>query len=235
MHKRYRTGALVTHALRGVDLDVEEGEFVSIVGPSGSGKTTLLHTIGGLDRNYEGTVEVHGRELGSMSDVELSDYRNKTVGFVFQAFYLLPHLSCAENVALPSLFARNAGAPPSRADVHERAKAALARVELADKIDAPPTTLSGGQRQRVAVARALFNRPSLMLCDEPTGNLDQKMSATIIDLFREVHASDGITIMLVTHDPKIAAATDRQIVVEDGRIADDSSMPSSAAQPEAPA
>ncbi|MEX1362245.1 MAG: ABC transporter ATP-binding protein [Nannocystaceae bacterium] len=231
MHKSYRTGKLVTPVLHGVDLEIGDGETVSIVGPSGSGKSTLLHAIGGLDRDYEGTIEVEGRDLHSMDDAELSAYRNQHVGFVFQTFNLLPHQTCAENVALPALFARGK-AVISHAEALERARAVLARVDLSDKVDAPPTTLSGGQRQRVAIARALFNEPQLMLCDEPTGNLDSAMGAAIIELFTRLNEEDGITVVIVTHDPKIAASTQRSVRVEDGRVVE---QPRSAAsQTEAP-
>jgi putative ABC transport system ATP-binding protein len=220
MHKSYRTGKLVTPVLHGVDLDIADGEMVSIVGPSGSGKSTLLHAIGGLDRDYEGAIEVDGRELRGMSDVDLSRYRNEHVGFVFQTFNLLHHQTCAENVALPALFARGNDVP-SHAAALVRAREVLARVDLADKVDAPPTTLSGGQRQRVAIARALFNHPRLMLADEPTGNLDSVMGATIIELFRRLNDEDGITVIIVTHDPKIAAATQRTVRVQDGRVVEE--------------
>ncbi|MEM9462143.1 MAG: ABC transporter ATP-binding protein [Myxococcota bacterium] len=217
MHKSYRTGKLVTPVLHGVDLDIAQGEMVSIVGPSGSGKSTLLHAIGGLDRDYEGTIEVDGRDLRAMSDVELSEYRNRYVGFVFQTFNLLPHRTCAENVALPALFARGEGTlTPS--DALARARDVLGRVDLSDKVDARPTTLSGGQRQRVAIARALFNRPRLMLCDEPTGNLDSVMGRAILDLFVRLGEEDGITVVIVTHDPTIANATQRTVRVQDGRV-----------------
>lgn len=217
MHKSYRTGKLVTPVLHGVDLDVADGEMVSIVGPSGSGKSTLLHAIGGLDRDYEGTIEVDGRDLRAMSDVELSAYRNRHVGFVFQAFNLLHHQTCVENVALPALFARGEGML-SREQALDRAREVLGRVDLHDKVDALPTTLSGGQRQRVAIARALFNRPRLMLCDEPTGNLDSVMGKAIIELFRRLNEEDGITLVVVTHDPKIAASTQRTVRVQDGLV-----------------
>ena len=217
MHKSYRTGKLVTPVLHGVDLDIDDGEMVSIVGPSGSGKSTLLHAIGGLDRDYEGTIEVAGRELQSRSDVELSRYRNEHVGFVFQTFNLLNHQTCAENVALPALFSRGKELL-SHADALVRAREVLTRVDLAEKVDVPPTTLSGGQRQRVAIARALFNRPRLMLADEPTGNLDSVMGANIIELFRRLNEEDGITVVIVTHDPKIAASTKRTVRVQDGKV-----------------
>ncbi len=216
MHKSYSTGKLVTEVLRGVDLDIEDGEFLSIIGPSGSGKTTLLHAIGGLDSDYKGSIEVLGHTLAKLSDVELSAYRNETVGFVFQSFYLLPHLTCLENIALPAVFRRSDAM--SEADATARAQEVLGQVDLAEKAEALPTMLSGGQRQRIAIARALFHRPKVILCDEPTGNLDSKMGAAIIDLFRQLNENDGITVVIVTHDPTIAANTRRKILVADGAL-----------------
>jgi putative ABC transport system ATP-binding protein len=217
MCKSYRTGKLVNEVLRGVDLDVEDGEFVSIIGPSGSGKTTLLHAIGGLDRDYTGKVEVDGLDLHALGDVELSDYRNRRVGFVFQSFYLLGHLSCVENVALPAMFARHDRQTDHRAAL-ARARDVLELVGLQDKIDALPTTLSGGQRQRVAIARALFHEPRLMLADEPTGNLDARMGDSIIELFHRLNRDELLTVLLVTHDPRIAATAGRKILVHDGTL-----------------
>lgn len=216
MEKSYRTGKLVNHVLKGVDLDIEDGEFVSIVGPSGSGKTTLLHAIGGLDADYKGSVEVFGKDLHKLRDVELSTYRNQQVGFVFQSFYLLAHMSCIENVALPAVFSRD-GAHDLLA-ARARAREVLAQVGLDEKFDDLPTTLSGGQRQRVAIARALFSRPKLVLCDEPTGNLDAEMGATVMELFAELNASEDVTMLIVTHDANVASATNRQIRVEDGLL-----------------
>lgn len=226
MHKSYRTGKLQTHVLKGVDLEIEDGDFVSIIGPSGSGKTTLLHAIGGLDSDYEGAVEVDGKDLHKLNDADLSDYRNRTVGFVFQSFYLLATRTCVENVALPAVFAR--GKALSEQAATERAKEVLRKVGLDDKFDALPTMLSGGQRQRVAIARALFNRPKLMLCDEPTGNLDSKMGSAIIDLFRELNREDGITVVIVTHDPSIAKLTRRRVRVDDGQLEIEDVAPSEA-------
>lgn len=217
MHKTYHTGKVATEVLRGIDLDIDEGDFVAIIGPSGSGKTTLLHAIGGLDAEYTGTVEVEGKDLHKMSDVELSDYRNRTVGFVFQHFYLLPHLTCLENVTLPHVFSR--AEQLAEDALRKRGMEVLEQVDLVEKADDPPTTLSGGQRQRIAIARALFNRPRLLLCDEPTGNLDSKLGASILALFRQLNEEHGITVLIVTHDPAIAAATSRQVVVADGKLA----------------
>lgn len=216
MHKSYSTGKVVTDVLRGVDLDIEDGEFISITGPSGSGKSTLLHAVGGLDSDYKGSIEVEGKDLAKLGDPELSAYRNETVGFVFQSFYLLPHLTCLENIALPAVFKR--GGELDEAAANARAKAVLEQVDLAEKADAFPTMLSGGQRQRIAIARALFNKPKVMLCDEPTGNLDSKTGEAILDLFRTLNEKDGITVLVVTHDPGIAASTPRTILVADGAL-----------------
>lgn len=216
MHKSYSTGKVVTDVLRGVDLDIEDGEFISIIGPSGSGKSTLLHAVGGLDSDYKGSIEVEGKDLAKLSDAELSVYRNETVGFVFQSFYLLPHLTCLENIALPAMFKR--GGELDEAGAKARAMAVLEEVDLVGKADALPTMLSGGQRQRIAIARALFNKPKIMLCDEPTGNLDSKTGAAILALFRTLNEKDGITVLVVTHDPGIAASTARKILVADGAL-----------------
>ena len=231
MEKSYRTGKLVNKVLHGVDLDIEAGEFVAIVGPSGSGKSTLLHALGGLDRDFTGKLEVDGRDLHEMSDVQLSNYRNREVGFVFQAFNLLAHLSCRENVALPAQFARGEDAP-NHEEASKRAAEMLGRVGLDDKVDALPSTLSGGQKQRVAIARALFNRPRLMLCDEPTGNLDSKMGSQILDLFRALNEEDGITVLVVTHDPRISDIAPRTIRVEDGQLFENSADSDSDSEPE---
>ena len=216
MHKSYSTGKVVTEVLRGVDLDIEDGEFISVIGPSGSGKSTLLHAVGGLDSDYKGSIEVDGKDLAKLSDAELSGYRNETVGFVFQSFYLLPHLTCMENIALPAVFKR--GGELDEAAANARAKAVLEQVDLAEKADSLPTMLSGGQRQRIAIARALFNKPKVMLCDEPTGNLDSKTGSAVIELFRTLNERDGITVIIVTHDPRIAASTPRKILVADGAL-----------------
>jgi putative ABC transport system ATP-binding protein len=220
LRKSYRSAKVTNEVLRDVDLEIAHGELVSIVGPSGSGKTTLLHAIGGLDTDYEGDVVVDGKNLRHLDDAELSTYRNRDVGFVFQSFYLLPHLTCQENVALPALFARGDDAL-SHKKALARASEVLEQVDLAEKIDARPTTLSGGQRQRVAIARALFNRPKLMLCDEPTGNLDSVMGKTIIELFRALNVAEKITMIIVTHDPSVSALTPRTIVCRDGKLVDE--------------
>lgn len=220
MKKSYRTGRLITEVLHGVDLEVAAGEMVALIGPSGSGKSTLLHALGGLDRDYEGTIEVDGRDLHKLSDRDLSDYRNRHVGFVFQAFNLLDHLTCRENVALPARFGRDEGLLDDDA-AFARADDLLERVGLREKLRARPNTLSGGQKQRVAIARALFSRPQLMLCDEPTGNLDRATGEQIVELFRALNREDGITILIVTHDTRISDMTGRTIRVEDGELFED--------------
>jgi ABC-type lipoprotein export system ATPase subunit len=220
MRKSYRTGRVATEVLRGIDLDIAQGELVSIVGPSGSGKSTLLHAIGGLDRDYTGTIEVDGKDLHTLGDAQLSAYRNTSVGFVFQSFYLLPHLTLLENVSLPATFTRGAAALDDDA-LALRAHEVLREVELDERAESMPTMLSGGQRQRVAIARALFNRPKLLLGDEPTGNLDSKMGAQIVELFRKLNREQEITVLLVTHDPRVADVTDRTLRVEDGQLFED--------------
>jgi putative ABC transport system ATP-binding protein len=211
LEKRYGAEAV----LRGVTLTVEEGELVSLIGRSGSGKSTLLHVLGGLDRRYTGSVEVLGRELASLDDRGLARFRNREVGFVFQAFNLLDHLTVRENVALPSYFAD--GAMAGVAESRARADEALERVGVRDKADARPGELSGGQKQRVAIARALYARPRLLLADEPTGNLDSETGAQIIELFRALNR-DRITIVIVTHEERVSQAAARVLRVDDGRI-----------------
>jgi ABC-type lipoprotein export system ATPase subunit len=207
--------------LAGIDLTVEANEFVSIVGRSGSGKTTLLNLVGGLDSDYAGVVEVDGRVLGDLGDAQLSQMRSRYVGHVFQAYYLLDHLSCEENVAVASLFARGEG-QRDRSWVRRRAAEVLEKVGLGEAGRRRPTTLSGGERQRVALARALFHRPALLLCDEPTGNLDTETGAEIVDLLRTLHRNDEVTVIAATHDETIAAACGRVLRLRDGRIADGS-------------
>lgn len=214
VNKWYGSGAGRQQILYDVEVDVEQGELVSIVGTSGSGKSTLLNIIGGLDRQYKGTVEVLGSRYGSLTDRQLSTLRNQQIGFVFQAFNLLDHLTCWENVALPAFFGKSKGDP------YRRASAMLERVGLGSKLDAKPTNLSGGQKQRVAIARALFNEPTLLLCDEPTGNLDTKTGLQIIDLFSTLNSDDGLTVLIVTHELRVSSVADRLIRLEDGRVVD---------------
>ncbi len=202
----------VTEALREVSFNVTAGAFVTVVGTSGSGKTTLLNIIGGLDTEYRGRALVAGRDLKSLADTELSRFRNQTVGFVFQHFHLLDHLDALQNVALPSFFGSDTH------DVPGRAEEALIRVGLQDKLRSLPSQLSGGQKQRVAIARALFSRPRLILCDEPTGNLDRRTSAQIISLFESLNRDDNITVMVVTHEDSLFSAIRQTVHIEDGRL-----------------
>lgn len=219
VHKSYRLGAgrnaALLPVLRGVDFDVAAGEFVALVGRSGSGKSTLLGLLGGLDTDYTGELTVAGKDLRTLSDAELSAYRNSTIGFVFQAFHLLDHLSCEDNVALPALFGPGKERKEAR---RARARELMEHVGIADKVGTRPGTLSGGQKQRLAIARALYHRPSLLICDEPTGNLDSASAAAILGLFRRLRDASGVTLLIVTHDPAIAAAADRVIEIRDGVI-----------------
>lgn len=214
VHKSYRLGRAELPVLRGVDFEVADGEFVTVVGRSGSGKSTLLGILGGLDTDYRGEVEVAGKSLRKLSDAELSAYRNATIGFVFQSFHLLTHLSCLDNASLPALFRR--GEERGRAALRARAREVLEQVGIADKGEVRPSTLSGGQKQRLAIARALFYRPSLLICDEPTGNLDSASAASVLQLFQELRREARVTLLIVTHDPTIAGAADRVIEIRDG-------------------
>ena len=206
-------------ALDEIDLHIYPGDFITVVGTSGSGKTTLLNVVGGLDSDFEGKALVDGKDLKTMSDENLSRFRNQTVGFVFQQFNLLPKTSALENVKLPLFYSRD----PGIGDANERAKACLELVGLADRMGHETTQLSGGQQQRVAIARALVNKPSVILADEPTGALDTKTSLEILDLFRELNES-GITVMVVTHDQEVADESRRSLLFRDGRIVDDTVM-----------
>ncbi len=225
--KTYRAedGGAETRVLRGVTLRISEGEMVALTGASGSGKSTLLNIIGGLDRDFTGSVAVDGQELARLPDAALSAFRNRTVGFIFQQFHLLPHLPVLANVALPRWFDRR----HDRIDFAAEAREALAQVGLAHKADARPNHLSGGEKQRVAIARALFNHPCLLLCDEPTGALDSENTARVFDLIADLNARRGLTVVVVTHEPDIAARCPRRVHLKDGVIADDSASPAGGA------
>jgi ABC-type lipoprotein export system ATPase subunit len=205
--------------LSDLDLDVEAGELVAVVGRSGVGKTTLLNIIGGLDTSYHGSVEVDGRRLADLGDRELSSFRGRTVGFVFQAYNLLEHLTVAENASLPWLFAHGHGSIGDRHEARRRAHEVLEEVGLADRADDVPPALSGGERQRVALARALFHRPRLLLCDEPTGNLDEATAVRIADLLQGVHRGGAVTVVIATHDPAMSRLADRVLVLSGGALA----------------
>ncbi|MFY0570521.1 ABC transporter ATP-binding protein [Archangium lansingense] len=200
--------------LDGLSLDVADGDFVAVVGPSGSGKSTLLHLLGGLDVHYQGDVEVAGVKLSGLKDKELARFRNEHVGFVFQSFHLIPNLSAVENVLMPSHF----GAASS--DARNRAESLLDRVGLLAKKDRAPVRLSGGERQRVAIARALFTGPRLLLCDEPTGNLDAATGAGVIALFEELNR-EGITLLAVTHEERMSSAARRVLRLKEGRLVEE--------------
>lgn len=214
--KSYKLGDdILVEALRGINLKINKGEFVAITGPSGSGKSTLMHLIGILDKPTSGEVDLDGENIATLSEEKLAILRNKYIGFVFQAFNLLPKTSAVENVELPLIYSK-----VPAAERRERATQALEDVGLGDRIDHTPNQLSGGQQQRVAIARALVTRPSLILADEPTGNLDSKSSQEIIELLRSINAK-GNTIVLVTHEPDIAAEARRIVVVKDGEVLSD--------------
>ncbi len=208
----YESGRLQVAALRGVDLHIGEGEFVAIVGPSGSGKSTLMHIIGCLDRATAGEYRLAGSAVDELSDDELARLRNRTIGFIFQSFNLLPRTSAVDNVATPLLY-QNVG----RGERHDRAARALERLGLGERLTHEPTELSGGEQQRVAVARALVTEPALILADEPTGNLDSRSGSDVMNVFHDLHAQ-GRTIVLITHDPDVAAQAQRQVHVRDGLI-----------------
>jgi putative ABC transport system ATP-binding protein len=209
--KTYDAGENAVQALRGVDVAIQEGEFLAIIGPSGSGKSTLMHILGCLDSPSTGKYWLDGQDVAELTSRQLARIRNQKIGFIFQTFNLLPRATVLKNVELPLLYAGL-----SRGERRERAAAALERVGLGNRAKHRPNELSGGQRQRVAIARALVNNPSLILADEPTGNLDQKTGSEIIDIFENLAGQE--TIVIVTHDPAIAGRTERRITIVDGRI-----------------
>ena len=219
LERDYTMGSEIVRALRGVDITILRNEFVAIMGPSGSGKSTMMNLIGCLDTPSSGEYWLNGHRVSDLSDDQLARIRNKEIGFVFQTFNLLPRATSLANVELPLVYA-GVGSK----ERHERARAALTAVGLADRMEHRPNELSGGQRQRVAVARALVNNPSILLADEPTGNLDSATSEEILMLFERLH-EEGQTIVLVTHEPDIAAHARRQIILRDGQVASDGTTP----------
>jgi putative ABC transport system ATP-binding protein len=215
--KSYGTGAARTQVLRGVSLDVQAGELVALVGQSGSGKSTLLNIVGGLDQPEAGEVEVLGIDTIKAGDTKRAQLRNQSIGFVFQAFNLMDHLTCLGNVIIPASFSNQ-----PKKDIEERGREAMRRVGLADFAHRKPGELSGGQKQRVAIARALFGAPTLLLCDEPTGNLDSETGREVIDFFRELNAKDGVTLLIVTHERRVSSVAQRVIAMRDGMIVETS-------------
>lgn len=212
--KTYRPDGVEVRVLRGLNLDIRAGEMVAVLGASGAGKSTLLHMIGALDRPTDGEIFFREKQIFRLSDAELARFRNRSVGFVFQFHHLLPEFSALENVIIPGLLG---GA--SRRKVEARARELVERVGLGERMSHRPGELSGGEQQRVAVARALVNRPAMVLADEPTGNLDSETADSIYGLLREINQSEGVTFLIVTHNGSIAAQMDKQVVMVDGRIA----------------
>lgn len=217
--KTYQMGDIAVHALRSVSLEIEQGEFVSVVGPSGSGKSTLMHILGCLDQPTKGEYFLNGRNVSDLSDDEVSRVRNQQIGFVFQGFNLLTRTSALENVELPLLY--NPGKEISSSERHRRAMDALAAVGLKGREHHHPNQLSGGQQQRVAIARALMNQPTLLLADEPTGNLDTRTSIEVMNIFQKLKEERGITIVLITHEHEVAAYGSRIVTCRDGAILSD--------------
>jgi putative ABC transport system ATP-binding protein len=213
LEKEYPQGDSVLRVLKGIDLKIKEGEFMAIMGPSGSGKSTLLNMLGALDKPSAGKIFVQGTDLATLNDNELADLRNKEIGFVFQFFNLIPRLNALSNVALPIAIA---GVPPK--ERQERAGKLLELVGLGERMDHKPSELSGGEQQRVAIARALVNEPSVLLCDEVTGNLDSKTGFEVMELLLSLNKEQGKTFILITHDPNVAQMAQRLVQLQDGVI-----------------
>jgi len=219
LKRDFQLGNETINVLKGIDLQINKGEYVALMGPSGSGKSTLMNLLGCLDTPTSGVYILNGKDVSQMHDDDLAEIRNKEIGFVFQTFNLLPRTTALDNVALPMIYAGY-----SKTDRNERATEVLTQVNLADRMDHQPNQLSGGQRQRVAIARALVNKPSIILADEPTGNLDSKTSIEIMNLFNDIH-KNGNTVILVTHEEDIAKYAHRIIRLRDGMIESDNPNP----------
>lgn len=217
MKKVYVMGEHEVHALRGVSLDIDEGDFVAIMGPSGSGKSTMMNMLGALDQPTSGSYWLDGTDVSQLSDDALADIRNRKIGFVFQNFNLLSRTPALQQVELPLIYA-------GKGQRHERARRALEMVGLGDRLDHKPSELSGGQQQRVAIARALVNEPAIILADEPTGNLDSKSGTEVMQIFQRLNREQGITIIFVTHDPWIARHTRRVVTLADGKVVSDEAI-----------
>ena len=217
LSKTYDLGEVKVHALKGVSLDIEEGEFVALIGPSGSGKSTLMNTLGCLDRPTDGSYRLAGEEVAGLNPDQLAQIRSRRIGFIFQNFNLLARTTALENVMTPLLYNRNV----PRSGRKRQALKYLARVGLGNRVDHKPNQLSGGQQQRVAIARALVNEPPILLCDEPTGNLDTRTSREIMAFFRELNEAERLTVILVTHDLEVARRAKRALVLVDGEVVAD--------------
>lgn len=215
--KQYQVGEHTVHALKNINLTIQDAEFLAIVGPSGSGKSTLLHVIGGLDQADEGDIFINGENLKAYDDTALSHYRNNTVGFVFQEFHLQNFLNLEENIGMPLWFShkQSKATSPSKSSIIQQL---ATEVGIHERLNHKPTQISGGQKQRTAIARALVNHPQLLLADEPTGNLDPVTSEKIIQLFRKIHQERKVTVIIVTHDRQIAKHADRIIEIKDGKL-----------------
>lgn len=217
LSRQYTMGSETVHALAGVDLEIQQGEFIGIIGPSGSGKSTLLYLLGGLDHPTSGQIWFGEEDIANMDDDVLAKFRQRMIGFVFQSFNLIPTMTAVQNVSFPLIFAG-----VSQTERYERAKTLLEMVGLGDRLDHKPTELSGGQQQRVSIARSLVNNPSVILADEPTGNLDSKSGGDVIDILKRLNQEEGRTIIMVTHDQSLLDVTTRHIQIRDGKILEES-------------